>query len=192
MNCHHLFFADTFIRPMYAGNVLGKVAIKDPTKRKVLSVRPTSFDKAPLTAVAEVITTKVEGFNKAKWVGESVSESDRPDLQSANTVVSGGRGIKVCIVLYILQFFWWRLACIVAQSFSIQYLLHLHTQLLYSLAKTLSFWKNWPTNSMRPSVPRGRPSMPDFVPMIGKWGKRARWWHPIYTLRRAFPGPFNI
>lgn len=85
---------NTFVRPMYAGNVLGKVAIKDPTKRKVLSIRPTSFDKAPLTEAGEVVTTEVEGFTKAEWIGESVSESDRPDLQSATTVVSGGRGIK--------------------------------------------------------------------------------------------------
>ena len=90
------FFVDTFVRPMYAGNVLGKVAIKDPTKRKVLSIRPTSFDKAPLTAVVgEIATTEVEGFTKAEWVSESVSKSDRPDLQSASIVVSGGRGIKV-------------------------------------------------------------------------------------------------
>ena len=86
---------DTFVRPMYAGNVLGKVAIKDPNKRKVLSIRPTAFDKAPLMAVGEVVTTEVQGFEKAKWVGEAVSKSDRPDLQSATTVVSGGRGIKV-------------------------------------------------------------------------------------------------
>mmetsp|Transcript_10798 Transcript_10798/g.26117 ORF Transcript_10798/g.26117 Transcript_10798/m.26117 type:complete len:330 (-) Transcript_10798:207-1196(-) len=86
---------NTFVRPMYAGNVLGKVAIKDPTKRKVLSIRPTSFDKAPLTsAFNEIATIEMEGFAKAEWVGESVSESDRPDLQSATTVVSGGRGIK--------------------------------------------------------------------------------------------------
>ncbi|CAJ1951670.1 unnamed protein product [Cylindrotheca closterium] len=86
--------SDTFVRPMYAGNVLCKVAIKDPTKRKVLSVRPTSFDKAPLTAVGEVVSVEVEPFTKAEWVSESVSKSDRPDLQSASTVVSGGRGIK--------------------------------------------------------------------------------------------------
>ncbi|KAL3935201.1 MAG: hypothetical protein SGBAC_009232 [Bacillariaceae sp.] len=89
---------NTFVRPMYAGNVLGKVAIKDPTKRKVLSIRPTSFDKAPLTTTAAsdatVVVSEMAGFDKATWVGEAVSKSDRPDLQSATTVVSGGRGIK--------------------------------------------------------------------------------------------------
>ena len=47
---------DTFVRPMYAGNVMGKVSIKDPTKRKVLSVRPTSFDKADLQDASGVET----------------------------------------------------------------------------------------------------------------------------------------
>jgi electron transfer flavoprotein alpha subunit len=90
--------SDTFVRPMYAGNVLCKVAIKDPTKRKVLSVRPTSFDKAPLEDAAAVETIdSITPFDKAEWVGENVSKSDRPDLQSAGTVVSGGRGIKVSI-----------------------------------------------------------------------------------------------
>jgi hypothetical protein len=90
--------SDTFVRPMYAGNVLCQVAIKDPTKRKVLSVRPTSFDKAPLEDAAAVETIdSVTPFDKAEWVGENVSKSDRPDLQSAGTVVSGGRGIKVSI-----------------------------------------------------------------------------------------------
>ena len=49
-------FVDTFVRPMYAGNVMGKVSIKDPTKRKVLSVRPTSFDKADLQDASGVET----------------------------------------------------------------------------------------------------------------------------------------
>jgi len=86
---------NTFVRPMYAGSVLGKVAIKDPTKRKVLSIRPTSFDKAPLTEVGDIQThSDIAPYEGAEWVGESVSRSDRPDLQSATTVVSGGRGIK--------------------------------------------------------------------------------------------------
>jgi electron transfer flavoprotein alpha subunit len=83
---------------MYAGNVLAKVAIKDPTKRKVLTVRPTSFEKAPLEDAAAVETIdSVMAFGKAEWASENVTKSDRPDLQSAGTVVSGGRGIKVSI-----------------------------------------------------------------------------------------------
>lgn len=78
---------------MYAGNVLAKVVSKK-AGMKVLSVRPTSFDKAPLVDASSVETVDVSPFDKAKWVGESVSKSDRPDLGSANIVVSGGRGIK--------------------------------------------------------------------------------------------------
>lgn len=102
-------YSDTFVRPMYAGNVLAKVAIKDPTKRKVLSVRPTSFEKAALEDIGNVETIdSVVPFDKAEWVGESVSKSDRPDLQSAGTVVSGGRGIKVrsascCSAIIVLR-----------------------------------------------------------------------------------------
>ncbi len=87
---------DTYVRPMYAGNVLGKIVSKEAT-RKVLSVRPTSFEKAELVdCTAEQVETidGVAAFDKAEWVGESVSKSDRPDLSSASIVVSGGRGIK--------------------------------------------------------------------------------------------------
>jgi len=88
----------TFIRPMYAGNVLAKI-IAHPrpngNDRKVLSIRPTCFDKADLVDCSSVETVdSIQAFDKAKWIGESVSKSDRPDLGSANIVVSGGRGIK--------------------------------------------------------------------------------------------------
>lgn len=101
----------TFIRPMYAGNVLAKV-ISHPgpngNNRKVLSVRPTCFDKADLidcsSSDVEIVTVDtVQAFDKAKWVGESVSKSDRPDLGSANIVVSGGRGIKSGDNFHILE-----------------------------------------------------------------------------------------
>lgn len=92
---------DTFVRPMYAGNVLGKVVISKQPTVKVLSIRPTSFDKADLVPVPssddsiETVTVdSVTAFDKAQWISEAVSTSDRPDLQSASTVVSGGRGIK--------------------------------------------------------------------------------------------------
>jgi len=90
----------TFIRPMYAGNVLGKVVADsgpNGSNRKVLSIRPTCFDKADLvdSSTVEVETMEgVQAFEKAEWVGEDVSKSDRPDLGSASIVVSGGRGIK--------------------------------------------------------------------------------------------------
>lgn len=85
---------------MYAGNVLAKVVANpgpNGSDRKVLSVRPTCFDKADLVDSSSVEVETLEGvqaFDKAEWVGENVSKSDRPDLSSANVVVSGGRGIK--------------------------------------------------------------------------------------------------
>ena len=91
---------ETFIRPMYAGSVLGKVVANlgpNGNDQKVLSIRPTCFDKADLvdSSTVEVQTLDgVQAFDKAEWVGESVSKSDRPDLSSASIVVSGGRGIK--------------------------------------------------------------------------------------------------
>jgi electron transfer flavoprotein alpha subunit len=81
---------------MYAGNVLGKIVSKESGK-KVLSIRPTSFEKAELVdcpAGSVETINSVQPFEKAEWVGESVSKSDRPDLSSASIVVSGGRGIK--------------------------------------------------------------------------------------------------
>lgn len=80
---------------MYAGNALAKVKAHD--ELKVLSVRPTSFDKAPLQDVGAVSLETVDGvvpYDKAVWEGESVSKSDRPDLGSAPVVVSGGRGLQ--------------------------------------------------------------------------------------------------
>lgn len=91
---HPPVLAETFIRPMYAGNVLGKVVSKE-SPLKVLSIRPTSFDKAELVDATNVQSLEgVEPFTKAAWKSEQVSKSDRPDLGSAAIVVSGGRGIK--------------------------------------------------------------------------------------------------
>jgi electron transfer flavoprotein alpha subunit len=79
---------------MYAGNALVKVLAKDPVK--VLSVRPTSFEKVDLEDIScEIESLEVTTpFDKSEWVSENVSKSDRPDLGSASIVISGGRGMK--------------------------------------------------------------------------------------------------
>ena len=77
---------------MYAGNALAKVKAKDDLK--VLSVRPTSFDKAALEDAGAVETVDAVVFEAAVWESENVSKSDRPDLGSAPVVISGGRGMK--------------------------------------------------------------------------------------------------
>jgi len=86
---------DTFIRPMYAGNALAEVRATD-TPTKLLSVRPTSFEKADLVlSDFKIQDLNVPAFDKAVFVGEVVSTSgDRPDLGAASIVVSGGRGLK--------------------------------------------------------------------------------------------------
>jgi len=83
---------------MYAGNALAKVQVKDPTAIRAITIRPTSFEKAPLVDVADhniaVETVELEEFAHSQFVSEQVSKSDRPDLTAAATVVSGGRGMK--------------------------------------------------------------------------------------------------
>jgi electron transfer flavoprotein alpha subunit len=87
----HLYI-DTFVRPMYAGNALCKVQMKDSLK--LISIRPTSFEKADLVDVGTMNeVTGVADYTKSEWMSEQVSKSDRPDLGSASIVVSGGRGL---------------------------------------------------------------------------------------------------
>lgn len=85
---------DVFIRPVYAGNVLATVKSSDAVK--VITVRSTAFDKvgeksssAPITSIEAAPT-----FDYSQWMSDEVKKSDRPDLQSARIVISGGRGMK--------------------------------------------------------------------------------------------------
>lgn len=82
---------------MYAGNALAKVVAKKPGC-KVLSIRPTSFDKAELQDAKQVEVVELPPATTSslasEWLGEQVSKSDRPELSSASVVVSGGRGLK--------------------------------------------------------------------------------------------------
>ena len=84
----------TFVRPIYAGNALATVESADAVK--VLTIRPTSFEKAA-TEGGEATVTEMEAIDstgKTVWVSEEVRESDRPELSTAKTVISGGRGMK--------------------------------------------------------------------------------------------------
>ncbi|KAG9412093.1 hypothetical protein AC1031_017723 [Aphanomyces cochlioides] len=85
---------NTFQRPMYAGNAIATVTSSDVVK--LLTVRPTGFDKAATTggagAVSAAPAAPVAGLSR--FVSEETSSSDRPDLTSARVVVSGGRGMK--------------------------------------------------------------------------------------------------
>ena len=85
--------ADTFVRPIYAGNVMATVQSVDPVK--VITVRTTGFDAAAASGgSAGVEAQAVQAVaNGAAFVSREVAKSDRPELTSANIVVSGGRGV---------------------------------------------------------------------------------------------------
>jgi len=84
--------AETFKRPIYAGNAIATVKSSDALK--VMTVRGTAFAAAETggSAAIEAVTATVPAA-KVRFVGAEVSESDRPELESADIVVSGGRGV---------------------------------------------------------------------------------------------------
>ena len=84
--------ADTFERPIYAGNAIQTVKSADSVK--VMTVRTASFDAAPMGGSASVEAVAA-GANPglSEWVEDKVAASDRPELTSAGIVVSGGRGV---------------------------------------------------------------------------------------------------
>lgn len=84
--------ADTFKRPIYAGNAIATVQSSDSTI--VLTVRPTGFDAAEMGGSAEVASVEaVTAVGSTTVVGRELTVSERPDLGAADIVVSGGRGV---------------------------------------------------------------------------------------------------
>jgi len=85
--------ANTFVRPIYAGNALETVQSSDP--KKVITVRPTTFKAAAEggSAPVEAISAKPAAPHQAKFVSDEVVKSDRPELSAAKIVVSGGRAL---------------------------------------------------------------------------------------------------
>jgi electron transfer flavoprotein alpha subunit len=83
----------TFKRPIYAGNAIATV--KSFEDRQILTVRPSTFDKADESGSADIeqINIDVEKSELAEYVGLKTTESDRPDLTTADRVISGGRGL---------------------------------------------------------------------------------------------------
>ncbi|MFM9969922.1 MAG: electron transfer flavoprotein subunit alpha/FixB family protein [Burkholderiales bacterium] len=85
--------ADTFVRPIYAGNALATVQSKD--QLKVITVRTTGFDAVSAaggSATVENVTAGADAGISA-FVGRSVVKSERPELTAAKIIVSGGRGM---------------------------------------------------------------------------------------------------
>ena len=85
--------ADTFERPIYAGNAIATVQSSD--KIKVITVRGTGFDAAATTGgSAQVEQLAAAGDSgKSSFVGREVTKSDRPELTAAKIIVSGGRAL---------------------------------------------------------------------------------------------------
>jgi electron transfer flavoprotein alpha subunit len=85
--------ADTFVRPIYAGNALATVKSKDPIK--MVTVRTTAFDAVAATggsAAIEQVAAPGDG-GLSSFVGRELSKSERPELTAAKIIVSGGRGM---------------------------------------------------------------------------------------------------
>ena len=86
--------ADTFVRPIYAGNAMATVRSTDGVK--VVTVRQTAFDAADAEggdAAVEPIDAGAD-IEGSAFVGQELSRSDRPELTSARVVISGGRGMQ--------------------------------------------------------------------------------------------------
>ncbi len=85
--------ADTFKRPIYAGNAIATVKSNDA--KKVITVRTTAFDSVAATGGSASIETCSEVCDLAvsKFVNEELATSDRPELTAADVVISGGRGM---------------------------------------------------------------------------------------------------
>lgn len=95
--------AETFVRPIYAGNALATVRSSDA--KKVLTVRGSAFDAAPAeggSAPIEVVAPAVNP-NVSEFVAVHLSDSERPELESARVVVSGGRGLQSEEKFHILE-----------------------------------------------------------------------------------------
>jgi electron transfer flavoprotein alpha subunit len=84
--------ADTFVRPIYAGNVLATVQSADAVK--VITVRTTAFEAAAEGGAAGIENlTATADSGKSKLVGRELTKSERPELTAAKIIVSGGRGL---------------------------------------------------------------------------------------------------
>ena len=84
---------DTFVHPIYAGNAIETVQTSDA--KKILTVRTTTFAAAGTSGSAPVETVAAADDPKlSSFVGEELSESDRPELTAAKIVISGGRGMQ--------------------------------------------------------------------------------------------------
>ena len=84
--------AETFTRPIYAGNAIATVKSSDSIK--VMTVRGTAFDAAAQGGSAATQAVDIVKTTSTAFVGEELAKSDRPELTAAKIVISGGRGMQ--------------------------------------------------------------------------------------------------
>ena len=85
--------ADTFVRPIYAGNAL--MTVKSSDAVKLITVRSTAFDAVAASGGSASLDALAfdDAFAGVSFVSRDVTESERPELATARIVVSGGRGV---------------------------------------------------------------------------------------------------
>ncbi|TNC79469.1 MAG: electron transfer flavoprotein subunit alpha [Oleiphilus sp.] len=86
--------ADTFVRPIYAGNAIATVQSSDAIK--VITVRGTAFDPVSAEGGSASVESidNVQDAGISSFVSEEMAKSDRPELTAADIVISGGRGMQ--------------------------------------------------------------------------------------------------
>jgi electron transfer flavoprotein alpha subunit len=86
--------ADTFVRPIYAGNAMATVKSSDA--KKVITVRAASFDPVAPDGGAATIEAApaITPPGQSRYIGAELSKSERPELTAARVVISGGRGMQ--------------------------------------------------------------------------------------------------
>jgi electron transfer flavoprotein alpha subunit len=95
--------ADTFARPIYAGNAIATVQSLDVVK--VITVRGTAFDAVAAEGGSTAVETlsQVEDTGLSQFIGEEMAKSDRPELTSARVVIAGGRGMADSEHFHLLE-----------------------------------------------------------------------------------------
>ncbi len=86
--------AETFKRPVYAGNAIATVKSRDA--KKVITVRATGFDAAASSGGSASVETIAfsGGFEKSTFISQELTKSERPELTAASIIISGGRGMQ--------------------------------------------------------------------------------------------------
>lgn len=96
--------ADTFVRPIYAGNALATVQTQDAIK--VMSIRTTAFAPAKENTEAKAVIQKINTVipnTLSRFENQTLTQSKRPELTSARVVISGGRGLKSADNFHLLE-----------------------------------------------------------------------------------------